>query len=513
LLLAPGHEIATKASAEALVRVPVARVFVDARPTPLTVPASFLGLSTEYWTLPLYRRQLPLLERVVSLLEVPGDGPLVLRVGGDSADESFWQPAARKTPGWTFRLTPAWLGELRRLVDFLGARVILDLNLFTGSPEDAARWARAALSALPHGSVLGFEVGNEPDIYSHRYWMRTTELRGPGRLVPVRMTPAVYAHDFERYGRALSGLLPRPRLIGPVLAHPRVGLRWVRELLVVDHRVLGMLTAHLYPFSRCTPPSAPNHPTIARLLSDSASAEAARWVLPMARLAHRAHLPFRLTELNSVTCWGSPGVSDTFANALWALDTLFDLMKAGVDGVNVHVRAHTINAPFILTAKGLTARPLLYGLIMFTRALGPGARLIDLGVRQSGGVDVDAWAVRLADARLHVLLINKGRTPVRVLLPRLAGGPAEVELLLGPSPASRRGVTLAGQFLGRDGRWLGRRVIDRILPGAEGYELLLKPASAALLSTQDPSNAHAPGRRGGLGRSPANAGRVWARGS
>jgi hypothetical protein len=489
-LLAPDHDVATKASARPLVGVPVARVSIDARQTPLTVPASFLGLSTEYWTLSLYRRQLPLLERVVSLLEVPGGGPLVLRVGGDSADVSFWQPAPGTTPAWILRLTPAWLGELRRLVDFLGARVILDLNLFTGSSDEAARWARAALSALPPGSVLGFEVGNEPDIYNHRYWMTTTEPRNSGRSVPVGMTPGVYARDFGVYGRALSRLRPRPRLIGPVLAHPRVGLSWVRHLIALDHRFLGMLSAHLYPFSRCTPPSAPNHPTVPRLLSDRRSAEAARWVLPMARLAHRAHFQFRLTELNSVTCWGSPGVSDTFANALWALDTLFDLMSAGVDGVNVHVRAHTVNAPFILTPKGLTARPLLYGLIMFTRALGPGAQLVDVRTRDSGSVDLRAWAVRLADGHLNVLLINKSRTPVRVLLPRLAGDPAEVERLLAPSPASRRGVTLAGQHLGRDGSWLGRRVIDRIIPGASGYELTLRPASAALFSTHDPSHAH-----------------------
>jgi hypothetical protein len=31
-------------------------------------------------------------------------------------------------------------------------------------------------------------------------------------------------------------------------------------------------------------------------------------------------------------------VSDTFATALWAPDALFELLRAGIDGVNVHVR-------------------------------------------------------------------------------------------------------------------------------------------------------------------------------
>ena len=33
---------------------------------------------------------------------------------------------------------------------------------------------------------------------------------------------------------------------------------------------------------------------------------------------------------------GKRGVSDTFASALWVLDTLFNLAAVGVDGVNVH---------------------------------------------------------------------------------------------------------------------------------------------------------------------------------
>ncbi len=62
----------------------------DAATTP--VPSSFFGISTEYWALPLFERNMPAFERVLSLLHVTGDGPLVLRIGGDSADHSFWSP-------------------------------------------------------------------------------------------------------------------------------------------------------------------------------------------------------------------------------------------------------------------------------------------------------------------------------------------------------------------------------------------------------------------------------------
>ena len=102
----------------------------------------------------------------------------------------------------------------------------------------------------------------------------------------------------------------------------------------------------------------------------------AQSVAPLVRLARSAGLPVRLTEINSVTCGGLAGVSDTFATALWAPDALFELAQAGVQAVNLHARVYTYNEPFTFDSHGLLARPLLYGLILFVRTLGPGARLL-----------------------------------------------------------------------------------------------------------------------------------------
>ena len=41
--------------------------------------------------------------------------------------------------------------------------------------------------------------------------------------------------------------------------------------------------------------------------------------------------------MNSASCEGAQGVSDTFASALWALNTMLNFAAAGVDGVNVHM--------------------------------------------------------------------------------------------------------------------------------------------------------------------------------
>jgi hypothetical protein len=52
------------------------------------VSRSFLGISTEYWTIPTWAKHMSLLRRVFSL--ITQEGPVVLRIGGNSADRSMW---------------------------------------------------------------------------------------------------------------------------------------------------------------------------------------------------------------------------------------------------------------------------------------------------------------------------------------------------------------------------------------------------------------------------------------
>jgi hypothetical protein len=199
-------------------------------------------------------------------------------------------------------------------------------------------------------------------------------------------------------------------------------------------------------------------------------------------IAHRAGLPFRLSEVNSVTCGGVSGVSNSFATALWAPDTLFELLRAGVDGVNLHVRTDAINAAFAFNRRGLVARPLLYGLAMFSRALGTDPRLLDVQVRTRRQMHVKVWAVAAGGGSLHLLVIDKGSRAARVALRIPPNGPAAVQRLLAPSAAATSGVTLAGQSLNTRGRWVGRRVTSALMPTADGYELTVPRDSAALVS-------------------------------
>ncbi len=482
LALAPDRDGVTKAAARPGSATPVAATLTISSQPGTPVPRSFLGLSTEYWSVPSYNRHPAWLERVLKLIRAPGDGPVILRVGGDSADRTFWVASVRRKLPWMFELTPAWFRELRSVVRRTGVHVIIDLNLVTGSSWMAAEWAAAAEAALPRGTIAGFEVGNEPDIYSRQYWARATAsgTLNPD-LLPQRLTPATYVAEFRTYARTLAEVAPRAPLIGPVVANPNRHLSWVKALLSGPHRGLGAVSVHRYPYSACARKSSPAFPTVARLLSQKASLGVARSVAPAVRLAHRAGLPLRLTELNSVTCGGRPGVSNTFATALWAPDTLFELVRAGVNGANVHVREGRINAAFAMSRAGFSARPLLYGLALFARSLGPGADLLHTVVRSRSTLPLKAWAIRLR-AGLHVVLIDKGPEPVRVDLALPETGPATLERLLAPSVRSTRGVTLGGQWLGRDARWHGRPAAENITRTRRGYMVTVPRFSAALLS-------------------------------
>ncbi len=463
------------------------------------VPRSYLGLSTEYWALPLWSGEMPLLERALSLVRVRGEGPLILRVGGDSADHAFWDPDAGAggvpLPSWAFSLAPKWLGQARALVRTLGVRLILDLNLITDTPSAAAQWARAAKAGLPPHSIDAFEVGNEPDIYSRADWLAITAGRGldgriagrqlGGATLPAALTARDYVRDFHAYAGALDEVDPQAMLGGPALANPIHHSRWVQTLIDGARRDLGMVTIHRYPYTGCPGRRGTrSYATIGRVLSPAASTGMAAALLPLVDAAHDAGLPLRLTELNSVNCGGRPGVSDAFATALWAPDALFSLLRAGVDGVNLHVRAAAVNAPFALGPAGLQARPLLYGLILFARTLGPDAQLVTLHSHLSRPANLAAWAVRVGRDTLHVLLIDKSRRSERVSLRLPASGRAEVERLLAPSAGARSGVTLGGRALAADGRWQGLSARQSLTPRGEAYAVSVGSMSAALITVR-----------------------------
>jgi hypothetical protein len=459
-------------------RLPQATVRILDAGAPVSVPRSFLGLSTEYWTIPVWAKHLSQLGHVLSA--ITPHGPMILRIGGSSADQTFWAPT-RERPEWVYEIRQSWLTQVHRIINRFRVRVILDLNLVTATPQSAVRWARAAEAALPAESIVAFEIGNESDIYSRASWQKLT--RGVGAsILPQQMTAAGYADSYRIYAKALAQVDRGIPLLGPALSDPAAHLSWISRLLAGAHPGLRAITVHRYPLSACSHRGSNTFPTIARVLSERASAGMARSISGAVTIARRAGLPVRLTEINSVTCGGRRGVSNTFATALWAPDALFELLRAGASSAAVHVRANAINMAFSLSRHGLVAHPLLYGLSLFSRTLGKGTQLIPLRAHGQASLRLKAWAVRSTTNTVHVLLINKGNHAGRVALNIPGAGVATAQRLIAPSARATTAVTLGGQHLDARGRWVGKPASETLPRGAGGYRVTIPATSATLVT-------------------------------
>jgi Glycosyl hydrolase family 79 C-terminal beta domain len=412
------------------------------------IPAGFVGLSIEYPALEAYAGSDPssldpVFEQLVRNL-APGQAP-VLRIGGNSADRTWWPVAGvGRPPGVSFDLTRQWLEVTRSLAQKLGAHMILGVNLEQDSPPVAAAEARALIDGVGRGSVRALELGNEPDLYPAFPWYRARGHAILGR--PKSYDEAAFSRDFAGF----TGALPNVPLAGPSLS----GTMWTRDLgqFLAAEPKLGLVTLHRYPLQVClTPPTSARYPTIARLLSPATSTELAESFAPYVALARAHGLSLRVDELNTVSCGADPTVSKSFASALWALNTLFGLANVGVSGVNVHTFPGAGYELFKINGQSGRWRadvsPEYYGMLMFAQATPPGSRLLHVGDAGIPGVTV--WATRAADGTVRVVLTNEGSSPrkLAVGIPGNFDG-ATLTRLTAPSAGSRSGVTLGGQSFG-----------------------------------------------------------------
>ncbi len=446
------------------------------------IPAGFLGLSMEYPTLEGYagtdpRALDPVFVQLVRNLS-PGQRP-VLRIGGVSTDHAWSPIPGVPAPPWArYTLDPTLLGVTRAVAAALGAKLILGVNLEADSARIAAGEATALLGSLGRSSIYALELGNEPELWAGFPWYRTPAgIRVRGRA--HGWSPALYAQQFA----AVAGALPGVPLAGPAAG----SVKWSTQIgpfLAANPRV-AVATLHAYPLKRCR---ATTHVSSAQLLDESSSTGLAALLAPYARTARAAGVPLRIGELNSISCGGEPGVSDSFASALWSLDTLFSLSRAGIAGVNVHSTPQIPNQLFAFTQAGgrWSARvyPIYYGLLAFARAAPPGARLIPV----AGGTrrPLRAWATRGPDGRIRVVLINPraaGAVAVGIRGPRARS--ARLERLTAPGLAAGDGITLGGQGFGTataTGLPAGARRDPVIEPEAGAFRLRVPAGSAALLT-------------------------------
>ena len=371
----------------------------------------------------------------------------VIRVGGNTVDETFWTSSGETPPSWSLAtITPADITALAGLAKASGWKVILGVNLKEYDPTRAASEAQYAQRALG-SSLLAIEIGNEPDLYSE-----------------YKSDPAQYLTDFKSYVSAIEAAAPGVPVEGSDEAQgPDSSFQqsFVSAQKALAKPQILELTSHYYPMTGST---CGGSPSITQLLSatlrDDEKSEADEAVADGAELG----LPAVIDESNSADCGGAPGVSNVFAAALWEIDDQLVTAREGVNGDYMHTSVaecgssmpySPLCAPTAAdaTAGDLAAQPEYYGLAA-VHELGTGQFL---NLTNPVWADVRAYAVQHSDGTMSVMLDDvdnpstTGSTTVQLDLPASYSSADEVNLTAAGGLTAASGITLGGQAVQANG--------------------------------------------------------------
>lgn len=414
-----------------------------------TMPLDFVGLSYESAQLghtEFFSAGNAQLINLVRALGRPG----VLRIGGNTQEYTTWSandadaaknltpeslgPDAGTAAKTASILTPKSIRNLRDFLDAIGWHVIYGLNLWHGTEENAVAEAMYVSQVL--GSrLIAFQIGNEPDM-NH----------DPGSK--ERWTFDNYWEKWSRYRAAVQAAVPTAKFAGPDIAKE---YDWVTKT-AAKHPDITFLSGHYYAEG---PPRDPKM-TIEYLLHrgrDPGTEE----IGIVTKATQALGRPFRMTEGNSCFHGGKPGVSDTFASALWAGDYMLQVAQAGYLGVNLHGGGEGLYTPIAGSPSGgFKTRPVFYGMLLAQRFAGRTFVQASLS-QQDSAQNVTAFAAIDRGGRYSVALFNKAGAPVSVHIVGLTDSRRPSMLTLhAPAIDSQEGVTFGGQSLTPDGEFHAR---------------------------------------------------------
>ena len=435
-------------------------------PDPLTVtvdladvvgamPARSLGFSFEKNTVPgpmFSAANAPL----IGLFRLLGPG--VLRLGGNSVDRVTWDPDG---PGLTpLTVSPPDLVRLRAFLDAVDWDVIYGTPFLFSTAADVAAEAAAAAEALG-ARLQGFELANEPDLYA------ADDTAGP-----IAGTPAKFNARWSSFATALLAAVPNAWLTGPSTCLLQ-SFDGVTSPFPTKHPgLVHQLTQHYYRGFGFGPQN------IDVLLSPDPDLDAT--LVKLRARSTELGIGYRLTETNSFANGGEPGVSNTFASALWGADLVLRAGAYGADGVNIHNSGAGLGYPAIVNVNGVVTeiRPLFHGLLL-AAAAGHGP-MPALAIDPTTPA-LRAHAVAPTPTALRVVLVNTGADDQTLSLD--VGRPVEAASaarLLGSGLDATTSVTFAGAGVGTDGTWTPLPA-EVLVPNGRRLAVAVPAASAALV--------------------------------
>jgi hypothetical protein len=343
LIVGGAQTATTAANPSKAAKPPVVRSALIAR--------SPIGLSIEY----------PVLERalgsgacpsaaIITLLRELGSPSL--RVGGDSQDLAGVSESASDA-SFRYVIPPSFWTALGCLARETGVQVTVGLNFGQATAAEDQATIAAAEQAIP-SSQLSFSLGNEPDLYTISHVLPNE----PEFTVPALRPPTWSAADYVAEWKTRRAELGAIRIEGPDLA----GSGWKQQIgAMLREDPPDQVDAHVYPATACGPqPTA----TAPRLLSEHSSiglVEKLAWLVQAAQAAGR---PAIISESNSASCAGKPGLSNTPVAGVWAARFVLGALLSGFQQVRFH-SAGTSYDPFVYNPDGAVTREPLGNALFF----------------------------------------------------------------------------------------------------------------------------------------------------
>jgi len=409
-------------------------------------------------------------EPLIALFQQLGSG--VLRIGANAVDKTHWNLSG---PGLTAgEIAPSDVDRLAKFGQRTGWKIYYGLNFASNTPQNLV--SEAVYAARVLGDRLeGFELGNEPDLYSRN------------GLRPPSFAYADFRREWETYAAAIRAALPSAVLIGPSTT---TGVDNFNRPFSQDEAArVALLTHHYYRGDGQSPGS-----TVELLLGGDPHLE--KMLADLGTNAKGIPGGFRLAEANSFYNGGAPGVSNAFAAALWSLDFLFQNALQGSRGVNFHggngpgsnggvpdEHAGGGYTPIADDGKGnvVSVRPVYYGMALFGRAAH--GKLLDVQL-QNPVPGLAAYAVKSAGGGLLLVLINKSRSQAVQVLVHADHVVSKARSLGLTAPAleSASGYALGGAPIEKSGDWAGH--FAPVAVKADGLPIDVPAASAVLVETE-----------------------------
>jgi hypothetical protein len=462
--------------------LPGAAVAADGTRPGVPVAADFLGLSMEWCSAQTVLGQAStggadaIFAQYVANLRAYGAGPMWIRIGGNSTD----------TGGSCG--TPTGIQSVQAMNEFArdtGTKFSFGLNMVSDDLPASEAQAAAYCAGMPSGSIVGFEIGNEPDVYNTPGWNAST-----------------YSGELSQY---LAGVLAAQsctsNLMGPSFdfSYAHHFMPSIKDLLVTNRgKGLGTVTQHYYAGTNAVKPG---------FLLTPAADSGPEQLLSDVQTAHALGMAYRVDEMNSAWGGGAPGVSNAFESALWFIENAAELAAEGVDGINIHGgmlagKGYNYYTPFFITAGGggsfslnnggsfPATAPLYYGMLFFARATN-GAHSTISRASVTTSANIDAWSTVDGAGTERLIMVNRDIANGAQVVVAQSASTASVCYLEAPSYSSTSGLKIFSNFEGTtyqtfdtstDGSPTGTVGWDVLTPNDGSFTIPIGAAQAAIVT-------------------------------